>query len=268
MKSNAFSLPSVTSLATLAVLTTGVCVRPGLAVPIAWTDWNAATVGAPGSAEGSLTADGLTVGVHYTGEVQSAQINGMGEYRYVQPIPGMEAYTSAAVDNAPATSDIIMLSGGMGTVNRFAFDNPLIDPVLIIVGMGLFSAAPFTWRFNAPFTVLSSGFGYWGMGEMGLTDIGGNVLAGQEAHGAIRFTGTYSSISFTAPQHDADWEGITLGAAGVALPAPPPDGGSLPAAPEPGGMALFVLGLALIGATGRRRFYAAFSRFTVAKSRA
>jgi hypothetical protein len=210
----------------------------GHAVPIAWVDWTSAVNGNAGSAEGLLTADGTSVGVHFTGPLGFSQTDNTGMNFFIEPIPSMRAYTSAAVDNAPAAADVIGITGGTGATYTFNFDMPLIDPVLAIVSLGNPSLLA-TYRFDAPFAVLSSGYGFWGIGPTPLTDLGGNVLAGREASGVVRFTGTFSSLSFTAPVADRD-QRFTLGAAGIAN-----------VVPEPG--ILFAIGFILLtGITMRR----------------
>ena len=85
------------------------------------------------------------------------------------------------------------------------------------------------WDFDQPFTILSSGTGYWGGSPAGsLWKEPGDVLAANEGHGALRFNGTFTSISWTA---DPEWwSGFTVGTA----------------VPEPGEMAL-AAGVTLVG---------------------
>jgi MYXO-CTERM domain-containing protein len=227
-------------LAAVAALT---LTLEGIAAPIHWVDWNSAVfsaAGAAGSVEGSLSINGSPIGVHYAGEVLRAQTGNVGTYYYGSPIPFLPSYVSAAVDNAPATSDIIEITGGTGTLNTFFFDAPLVDPVMAIVSLGSPSVSA-SYHFNTPFTVLSSGYGYWGMGPQGLTDVGGNTLRAMEAHGVIQFLGTYSSISFTAPEFE-DWHGFTIGAADA-----------VSTVPEPDSLILAVMGVSLLAFAGVRR---------------
>jgi hypothetical protein len=212
----------------------------GQAAPIHWAGWTASVPGAAGSVEGSLTLNGAPVGVHYTGEVFGAQVNNLGTYYYLSPIPFLPSYVGAAVDNAPATADIIEIKGGTGTLNTFLFDAPIVDPVMAIVGLGEVNL-PASYGFDAPFTVLSSGYGFFGMGPMPLTNAGGNVLTAREAHGVIRFQGTYTSIGFTASK-SPDWSGFTIGAADAVA-----------SVPEPDSLILAVMGLSLLAITGWRR---------------
>jgi hypothetical protein len=224
-------------LAAMAILT---LTLDGRAALIHWAGWTSSAAGGAGSVEGSLTLNGAPVGVHYTGEVFAAQVNNLGTYYYLSPIPSLPSYVSAAVDNGPATADIIEIRGGSGSWNTVFFDAPVVDPVMAIVGLGEVDL-PASYLFDAPFTVLGSGYGFFGMGSMPLTAAGGNVLTAKEAHGVIQFQGTYSSISFTATK-SRDWSGFTIGAADAVA-----------AVPEPDSLMLAMLGLALLAITGRRR---------------
>jgi len=168
------------------------------------------------------------VGVSYSGELAVAQTAGGINY-WVPPTP----YLSATVGNAPPDSDIMELIGGEGTNHTVTFDSPVTNPIFAIVSMGQDDLAV-EYHFNAPFDVLSSGVGYWGGGPF--TELPGNILHGQEGHGAIQFQGTFNSISWTVPIPEW-WHGFTVGEEA--------------AVPEPTTLAL--LGGGLVALARRRR---------------
>jgi hypothetical protein len=103
------------------------------------------------------------------------------------------------------------------------------------------AAAALTLALEGQAALLSSGYGFFGMGPMPLTDAGGNALTAWEADGVIQFQGTFSSIGFTAT-NSPDWSGLTIGAADAVGPVPEPDS-----------LILAVMGLALLAFTGWRR---------------
>jgi hypothetical protein len=98
---------------------------------------------------------------------------------------------------------------------------------------------PRTYAFNAGFDVLNSGTGFFGGSPAGsLAEQAGNVLSGLEGHGIIRFSGTFSSLSWTIPTAEF-WHGFQIGVQGIGDGPPPTP------IPEPDSIAL--LGLVLAG---------------------
>ncbi len=86
---------------------------------------------------------------------------------------------------------------------------------------------------------MSQGTGYWGTGTAAKSSpsAGQYALTGTsgEPHGLIKFTGTFSSLSWTSNSNE-NWYGFTVAAA----------------VPEPGSASLLILGLAAVLARTRR----------------
>lgn len=175
-----------------------------------WADWQSSVNGKPGSASGVMNFADESVDVTYNGEVYFAQTSGGTNY-WNPSTP----YISTEVSNAPPASDIIALCGGNTIVNTISFSKPVVDPVMAIVSLGQ-GGVSVRYEFNAPFEILSCGRGYWGGGPTSLyIGTSPNILVGNEGHGTIQFSGTYSSISWTVPVYEG-WHGFTVGAMAIA----------------------------------------------------
>jgi hypothetical protein len=168
-----------------------------------WADWSAATAGNPGSASGTLTTPAGTVNVTYEGEVLGAQTEGGTNYF----VPG-EPYINAVTANAPDRADIIQLVGGDGT-RTLTFDPPVSGLVMAIVSLGA-PGSPIKYDFDSAIELLSFGAGYWGDGPITVEGASGDIIAGEEGHGAIQFVGEVASVSWTVVGSES-WHGFTLG---------------------------------------------------------
>ena len=219
-------------VATLVGVLMAAFVHSATAEPITWANWTAATVGASGSASGSIASLAGPMDVVYSGQVSSPTQVGAGRNYWVPSAP----YLSSGIDNAPPCCDIITLTGGSTQVNTVMFSSPVANPVMAIVSLGR-PSLPVSYQFGQPFEILSSGPGFWG-GPGTLTQSAGGILEGTEGHGAIRFLGSVSSISWTAPTSE-NWHGFTVGVGPQAAPVPEP-------------ATLGLLGLSLLGAVGHK----------------
>ncbi len=235
MKTEYLALAGIASAALVAAQT-------AQAAFVHYTDWTSATVGIPGSASGTVSDGFNSVGVTYSGEVSGpTQLGAPGDtFYWTQPNPGLPPYTgNAVVGNAPTTTDIIALVGQNANpiTQTITFSQPVQNPILLILSLGQ-PRVTVNYNFDSSFTLLSSGQGYWGGGAGGLTQ-SGNVLTGEEGHGALQFNGMVSSISWTAAQGEY-WHGFTVGLTAV------------PAVPEPATMIAGALLLLPFGASTLR----------------
>ena len=201
---------ALTALSFLVMMSTGSGVAA--AGTISWVDWlPGPLVSTTGLASGTLPG-GIIVG--YSGDVRPpTQTSDGAGINYWNPAT---PYLSATVSNAPPCCEIITLQGGTSTL---AFSSPLLDPVMAIVSLGRTNEVV-KYDFNQPFTLLSSGRGYWGGDPAGsLFAEPGDVLKGVEGHGVIQFQGLISSISWTTSVPPPDnnepgeyWHGFQIGA--------------------------------------------------------
>lgn len=129
-------------------------------------------------------------------------------------------YTSTLVDNAPTGTDIIGLSkAGSQTLT---FTQSVANPVFAYVSLNGNG-----YGFDQDFEILSQGgvdgnaCGYWGCGNVSknVVDLGGGnfeyqLLGTGEPHGSIRFTGTFSQVSWRSLTNEF-WNGFTVGVQGT-----------------------------------------------------
>jgi len=196
------------------------------AATVLWADWTVQP------AANLVVGNVAGVGVTYTGPRLFAQITGGGtDYWVTDNSP--TSYTQGIV-NRPVGTDIIALNaGGLKTIT---FASPVTD-----VFMALTSWNGVTVTFDRPFTVVSTGAGFWGNGSLA-PNVGNTGFTGVgELHGVIKFSGAVTSLTFTDTSEN--WHGFTIGIGqpGVAV------------VPEPQSWAMLIAGFGLVGAAMRRR---------------
>lgn len=205
--------------ASLAALLAAASVQ---AAPIAWNTWSS-----PSS--GSFTLGAATVDVTFTG-TPTDHLGGYPSYG-----PAATWADGVVVDNGPvAANGIVRLEGGSATVQTLTFSVPVVDPVIAFWSLGDVSTrVEFVFDGFAPVFVSGGPNDEYGGSSI---VVAGNTVSGMEGNGTVQFLGTYSSIFWTNPTHEF-WYGFNVGAP----------------VPDPGTMALWLAGLAGLGAFGRRR---------------
>ncbi|WP_229258757.1 PEPxxWA-CTERM sorting domain-containing protein [Duganella flavida] len=188
-----------------------------------WTKWDNASTG--------QFMFGMTnVTVTYTGETF-----GMDTSAYIYDVPS--SFTNAEVTNTPGSNGTILMSGGGPyVVNNFHFSSPVTNPYLDMFSVGQ-GGVPVSFVFqNGSFTILAQGSGHWGGGTLTQS---GMTVTGVEGNGLLKFSGTYTDISFITPNGEY-YYGATVG-------------GMVSGVPEPATYAMLLAGLGLTGALARRK---------------
>ncbi len=189
---------------------------------IQWTDWTSASTA---SATGTLAGVAVTL----AGPIHNWQVSGGTDYWRTGGNP-FAAYD--ALSNLPGNNDFVAPSGvGARTIT---FSRAVIDPYIAIISLGQPSLQT-SWTFDAPFSIIDQGRGFWGNGVFTVV---GNTLSAGEAHGVIQFRGSFTSLTLTTNNPEF-WSGLTIGASGVV--------------PEPASWAMLIAGFGLVGAAARRR---------------
>lgn len=203
---------------------------PAAAIEVAWTDWVSGTATL---ASGTITSGATTLGVTIASPSGFFFVQtGAGTNFWTEGNP--KPYTGGAVTNAPPAAEMVAL--GNGGLKTITFDRAVTDPYIAFVSWNGNAA-----QFSGPFVKVSEGCGFYGCGTFTLGANNSFVGTG-EATGVLKFTGTFSTLSFT--DSTEAYHGLTIGIAGVA-----PAGG----VPEPGVWAMLVGGFGLVGAAARRR---------------
>lgn len=173
-----------------------------------WGTWTIGTNDFPSSGSaGAFPGSGTSF--FYNGSSLFLQ-NGAGIDYWSPSAP----YLSSTVSNAPIPSHMVGVID-YAPSHTLGLATPTTGLVMAIVGLGSASTAA-QWVFNTPFTILSSGPGYFG-GPGTLSQLPGNVLQGNEGSGVIMFTGNVSSVTWTIVSDEeqnfnpANVTGVTVG---------------------------------------------------------
>jgi hypothetical protein len=196
-----------------------------------WTDWTSASVGAPGSAAGTL--DG--VGVTYSGELDSAVTNGSSAIW----LPNSSFIGGTSTTSPSTVGDAIFLDGNFTGLDTITFASPIVDPLIAFWSLGQPNlSATFTFVQTPTFEAGGPNAQYTGVP----INVVGNVVSGIEGNGVVQFTGTLSSISWTnTPEY---YYAFTVGMAGTTT-----------SIPEPSTMLLLGSGLIGLAGCGRKKFF-------------
>jgi hypothetical protein len=196
---------------------------------IDWTTWG--TPSSTGSSGGAVAGTSGSVGVSYTGEIQSIQTGII----YQTPAG---TFSGGSVGNAPADGlTTIQLFGGGTVVDTVTFSTAVVNPVFAIwsLGQGGINAA-FDFIGSPSFAIQSGGPSAQYNG--GTIVQNGSNINGIEGNGTIQFFGTFNSISWTNPVLE-NWYGFQVG--------------TVASVPESSTWAMMLLGFAGIGLMGYRR---------------
>src|SRR3712207_345448 len=118
---------------------------------ITWADWASLSLGE--GASGTLDVGGTSVGLSFSGDVQStSQTSGGTDYWSPD-----STFSGGLVDNAPGNTDIITLNGGPdGLTQTLTFSQAITNPVMAITSLGR-GSVPVTYAFSVPFEIISEG---------------------------------------------------------------------------------------------------------------
>lgn len=180
-----------------------------------WTDWQSATLGAPGSAAGTITTPIATIGITYAGELTGAQTSVGADY-WDDTDPNLygtswgensDPYRSATVSNRPPAPDILFLPGTGGITETITFDQPVTGVVMSFYHFAEYGSNMIA-QFDRPIGILSKG-GYF-------TGFLGDFLVSEGGSCTIEIPGTFSSFTWTHFDPGGHTYGFTVGV----LPAP------------------------------------------------
>jgi len=216
---------------------------PALAGTVTWTTWSDSFTASPnigtGVGGGSASGTAGAVGVTYTGELDNIQYSSAGgAVDWSSPSPGT-TYIGGTVGNAPIVAEgAIQIQGGNSdTIDTITFSKPVTNPIIAIWSLGQ-PGDPASFRFLDGETITVEATGPDSpYGGNGFTTITSNLVTDDEGGGTVQIDGTFTSISWSTPQHE-DYYDFTVGVSSV---------------PEPASWALLLVGFAGLGGALRAR---------------
>jgi hypothetical protein len=152
-----------------------------------WTSFNATTNTAVGSV---VLTNGETVTVNYSGDVRSLQASGA--------LANATEYCPTSTSSG--STNMIQTFSGVGTVHKFVFSKPVLNPIFQIWSLGA-GGSPVTYQFTTDVAILKS--------NAALTQPNSNTITGAEGNGSVVFAGSQTEISFVANALE-NWSGLTL----------------------------------------------------------
>lgn len=173
-----------------ALLSIAMCLGGSVATAsvVDWANWTTGTDNFPSSATVGVLPSTNT-SIYYNGSAIFRQ-TGAGTDYWNPTTP----YVSTQVSNAPPAAYSVGVTD-FASSHTVGMATPSNGLVMALTGLGSASTAT-EWVFDTPFTILSSGPGYFG-GAGTLTQLPGNVLRGNEGSGVILFSGAVSVVSWT-----------------------------------------------------------------------
>lgn len=159
--------------------------------------------------------------------------------------------SSAYGTYAPSNMSMVQLVGEV--TSTITFSQAVIDPWIAVTSIGNTDqngvGVDVTYTFSDAFTVAASNSSYdnraywddWAtVGRAPAYSVLGNAFTGREFSGVLKFTGTFTELSFTTKGSE-NWHGFTVGASEFST------------VPEPSTYALMGVGLLALGAVARRK---------------
>lgn len=211
----------------VAAATTLLSSQAFAAVDVAWTDWTSSS--GLTTATGVISVGGKDVTVTWSGPRASfVQTSGGIDY-WQNGRSGRDASTSAFTStsavgntNIPTDTDIVALwFGGTSTLTFSEAVSGLYFSYVSINGNSYDFSEDFDILSNSGSNIDGNGAdagGYWGSASA--VKVGTSLQSGGEAHGTIYFDSPLTTLTWT---HRAEnWNGFTVGIAGVADEVPLP----------------------------------------------
>jgi hypothetical protein len=210
-----------------------------------WTDWTSQSVGTSGeivnTPTGTVTGSAGGITIIYSGGYRSAQTDGSadGTTSDFWNSPGFSGgwLTTPATTPPPGSDIITLIDGGLKTIT---FSKPVTD-----IFMAFLSWNGNDVMFDRPFSIAGEGRGYFGSGNFvtNPANTGFTSTRTNEVHGILKFSGTFSSLSWTDIRENSRGFQIGFGSAG----------GVQSPVPEPSSWALMLCGFLIAGHVLRRR---------------